>query len=103
MNKTAIVRENPDLSAAELVDLFKKKHKATVSVAHIYTMRTQIRRNARKAGKPKANGNGQTRSTAAPEAASTGELRGRLDAIAKRFVGEILDALRGASIADILH
>jgi len=102
MNKTAIVRENPDLSAAELVDLFKKKHKATVSVAHIYTMRTNIKRSA-KSRKPKANGNGQARSTAAPEAASTGALRGRLDAITKRFVGEILGALRGASIADILH
>lgn len=92
MNKTQFVRSNPHLSAAELIALAARSYGMKLTPAHIYTIRSSIKRSVARA----LHNNGHA---VAPNSRG---LDARVQALSAAFVDELLAAISGASVRDIL-
>jgi hypothetical protein len=96
INKSAFVREMGDLPAAEIVQKAKQRG-FSLSIAHIHTIRSAAKRAHGGASAKVASPRKATRSNGG----GTG-LHAAIDRLAARFVTDLLSAVRGASLDDVL-
>jgi hypothetical protein len=96
INKSEFVRSLGDLSAKDVVAKAAARG-IKLSMAHVYTIRSAANRKAGSAATA-------TRRPGRPaKASSNNVLRATIDRLATKFAEEILSAVRGASLNDLLH
>lgn len=97
INKSAFVRALGNIPAKDVVRKAKQRG-FTLSIAHVYTIRSAMNRKAggRSAGRVVRRGR--------PPKARTGSgLHASIDRIAAKFIDAILSAIRGVSLEDLLR
>lgn len=112
MNKTAFVREHPELSAPELVKLAADKHKTTLTTAHVHTIRYQLRKNAQSAPiewrdiatlHQLRTANAPARRLASVPVAERGTFREQIEQASRHLVDGLLDVLRKSALGDLIE
>ena len=95
INKSAFVREmGRDMSAAQIVEKARQRG-FSISAAYVHTIRSADNRKARGA-------RGASRTVARVPSGKRGNLHAAVDRLAGQFVKDLLGAIRGASLNDVL-